>query len=308
MKKSVKILLIVACSLVGLGLIVCLVGFSMGGMASISLRQNGLVVMDEKNGEVAVVDERYEKLSEVVINVELLSVTLKEGDSFSLQGHYNSKALALELSEEDGVLTVSTRKLLRDPWFGFGFDILKFHNWNDLVLTYPKGTQFKRLFINEDVGSLHMEDLSADELELTLDVGSVTGNNVSVGRLVAREGAGSFKADGLEITEEAQFTLDVGSLTIDRGNVRNLNAQNSMGSFRFSGSMSGVADVRVDLGSVRLNLDILERELEYDIDTELGSAKLNGRKLEGANSSGGGSPELKLSVVADLGSVDVRTR
>jgi hypothetical protein len=272
MSKATKNLLILAGVLLIVGAILAGIGYSMGGMRPTRLTADGIVVGNRSFGSTVTVDERWEKLTSLDIDLALLDLQLEEGDSFSLKGSYSPDVIALYISESGGTLTI--RGESRDhPWWNFGIDDGDAHVTR-MVLTYPKGTTFRDVSINNNLGSLHMERLSAMSLAVSLDLGSFTGRDISVGTLDVYLALGDCNLDGLDVAKEADITMNLGSLD--------------------------------------MTIDAPEGDIGYTIECNMGSATLNGRNL-GSNlgssaRSGTSPPKLMLDVSVNLGSVDIKTR
>jgi hypothetical protein len=268
MSKAARKLLIIAGVLIIVGAVLTGIGYNLGGMRPARLTADGIVVGDRPFGSTVTVDEQWEKLTGLDIDLALLDLRLEEGDSFSLKGSYSPDVMALFISESGGTLTIRSEN--RDgPWWNFGIDDGNAH-MTRMVLTYPKGTTFKNISIDNNLGSLHLERLSAKTLTVSLDLGSLTGRDISVETLDVYLALGDCDLDGLDITKEADITMDLGSLD--------------------------------------MAIDTPESNIGYSIKSNMGSVTLNGRSLGSSAYNSTASPKLTLDVNVSLGSVNIRTR
>jgi hypothetical protein len=93
--------------------------------------------------------------------------------------------------------------------------------------------------------------------------------------------------------------------------MNNLSVVANLGSVDYRGALKGVANIRSDVGSLTLDLDIAEKDMSYTIDSAVGEVRLNGQTLGTAVRNTARSnvdkPILTLNIISDLGSVRIRT-
>ena len=345
MSKALRNFLIIAAILLIIGGIIAAVGTLLGGMRSITLTREGIVINEIGNGRLVEVSEKYNKVTEVRIRADLGDFILEEGDYFALKGRYNASILKLDVSEKSGVLTIECRSINKTI-FGWNLGSLDGED-NRLTLTYPRGTKFTNVDVTLNLGGLHISNFEADSLIASLDAGSLFGNSITVGRLDAKMNLGDCKVDDLTILKTAVFNLDAGSfkgksitaenlearislgsctiddLTVSKGaefrlsagslylrnaSVYNLQASNNLGGIDYWGVLKGNAEFTLDAGALKLNLDNAETDLSYRIKTDLGSVSINGRSQGSSVNSSVVSPECTLEINTSLGSVAVTTR
>ncbi|MDR2587482.1 MAG: DUF4097 domain-containing protein [Coriobacteriales bacterium] len=306
MKRTTKILLIVAVGLILVGGILGTIGYALGGLKAVNLTSQGVIVASDEGGVLASVDEQWDEITGLDINLDVLDLELVPGDTFKLTGSYDSRLMDLRVSEDDGVLTV--RSTYRERW-GFGlFGIHETDLGPGLTLTYPRGTKFEQVSVSGDFGELRVEGLDARSLKTELSAGSFTGRDITVQELEVDLDAGSAELDGLEVVDSARMLMSAGRLDLKDSTVENLSATCNMGDFDFSGTLSGRADIKMNLGDLDMRLDVAERDMAYSIESSMGSATLNGRNARSSTQSDASSPKLTLDVSLDMGSADIRTK
>jgi hypothetical protein len=310
MKKGTRNLLIVALILILVGSILGFTGYSLGGLASVTLTRNGPVIVDAPVDYIDV-SEHWDTLKSVDIDTDILGLRLEEGDGFSLRGSYCPDLMSLEVSVKNGDLTIHS-KSWNDSWFGVKFNTSWFgiggnFREGELVLTYPKGTKFQTVSIDSDLGSLHIADLTTKQLDIALDAGALSGQNITAEVLIADLNLGSCELEALNVTERGEIDMDTGSLTLDDSVMNNSNIEMDLGSVDYTGALKGVANIRTDMGAIELDLDLAEKELSYDIDSDVGTVRLNGRTLGSSAHSSAEKATLSLNITSDLGSVRIQT-
>ncbi|MCL1797982.1 MAG: DUF4097 domain-containing protein [Eggerthellaceae bacterium] len=304
MNKTMKNFLVIAAVVVLVGVVFAGIGFGLGGMRSVAFTRTGMVVMDGESKDVVRINESYTKLTSININIDTAEVRLVEGDSFALEGRYNSFLQSFEVDERDGVLTIKGKNLAHG-WWGVGFFDT---SGNSLTLTYPKGTNFENVDIKLSLGSLEMRNLDADSLAVNLALGDFNGSALSAQTMNASLNLGSCTLRDLTVTELADFSLDSGSLQLKDSAVNNLSVKNSLGSFEYSGELKGRTKATLDLGSLTFDLTNREQELSYTIDVDLGSIRINGKEKGSHVDVSNASPTSTLDISLSLGDAKVKTR
>jgi hypothetical protein len=304
MKKATRNLLIVALILILVGGILGFSGYALGGGTPIRVTKNGLVTSSRETGNLISVEERWNTLTGLDIETDIMGLRLEEGESFSLRGSYDPSLTQLEISESKGVLTIRSIDQ-KDGWLNF--DFFGSSRPMELVLTYPEEAEFKEVTIDSAVGSLRIDGLTAKSLTVSLDVGNFEGDDITANVFNANLNLGNCEIDGLLVAERAQATLNTGRLALSDSAMNNLTVRTDLGSFSYSGALKGTADIEMTTGALFLNLTLSERELSYAIVSDLGAITLNGKTLSSPARNDVASPTLKLDVTSDLGAVKIRT-
>jgi len=304
MSKALRNLLIIAGVLVIIGAIIAGTGFAMGGMRSISFSKDGPIVVGVDGKDMVEVNESYNKITALDVQMDLGELKLEEGDSFSLKGRYTFGLQSFEISESNGVLTVRAKQTSR---IGIGYiGVGTFHD--QLTFTYPKGTKLDKVSIYLALGGLSIKNLDTDYLDVTLDAGAFNGNKVTTAQLIAQLNLGSCDIRQLSVSDSAKLNLDAGSLTLSNATVSNLSVDNHLGGVDFSGKLVDTADFNLDMGSISLKLDNRESDLSYNVSSNLGSVTINGKSHGNSVINTNTSSTCTLDVSLSLGSADVKTR
>ncbi|MDR1185260.1 MAG: DUF4097 domain-containing protein [Coriobacteriales bacterium] len=304
MKKATRNLLIVALILILVGGILGRTGCALGGDTPIRMTKNGPVISSGKSGDLISVEDRWNTLTSLDIETDIIGLRLEEGESFSLHGSYDPALTQLEISESRGVLTIRSVDR-REGWLNF--DFFGSGQPMELVLTYPGKAKFKEVSIDSAVGSLKIADLTTESLTVSLDIGNFEGRNITADVFSADLNLGNCEIDGLNVTEKARATLSTGRLALDDSTVRNLSVRADLGSCSYAGTLKGAADFEMDTGALSLDLALSERDLSYAIESDTGRITLNGETLGSPVRSDVASPTLKLDIDSDLGAVKIRT-
>jgi len=301
MSKALRNFLIVAGILVIVGALIAGIGFFLGGMKPIGVTSNGLVIDGSSTKNMVQVNEKYSDVTSVKVNIDAAELTLQEGDSFSLQGSYNSSYQDYSFTQQDGVLNITGSSTKKGIWLLGGWNSAN----DNLTLTYPKGTKFDDMDITVSLGSLNINTLDTSSLEVSLDAGSLKGNNISTDTYTASFHLGSCTLDQFSLKDSGNLSLDAGSLSLSGSTANNLSVDSHLGSVDIAGTLTGKTSLGLDLGSLTLSLDNAESESSYSVSSDLGSVKINGTDMGNSVSKTTTSPVCTLDATLSAGSANL---
>lgn len=142
-----------------------------------------------------------------------------------------------------------------------------------VTITLPAGYQMDRLDASLDMGSLTLGDLSVGTLTADLDMGSVT--------------AGTLNCD------DADFDLDMGSFTAHALTARKLNVSSDMGSVTIDRLSGSDLELSTEMGSITATLTGRESDYAIDAENDMGKLTIGGSSYKEKYSSRGAAA-LKL--------------
>lgn len=311
MSKRLRNFLIAAAVLLIAGGIFSGVGLALGGMQPISIMRDGVQVLGPASTQSVSVSGSYKTLTSVDIDTDMINFRLIEGDSFRLTGAYDSSVTKVNITETNGRLVIASSPantgLFGQNWFNFGFGF--YHNSNnELTLTYPKGTNFDSASVKSDIGSLEVGDLKAKTLNVRLSTGSFNGSNITADALDVNMDIGGCTIDNLKVFNSAHFELDTGSLRLKNSSLKNLTAAMNIGGFDYTGELLGNIDISDDTGSAHIDLTNKASNLSYSIRSDVGSVTINGKSYGSSALSSSSSSSCDMTIKTNLGSVTLDTQ
>lgn len=164
-----------------------------------------------------------------------------------------------------------------------------FFGWGgkgELIIHLREGVKFESVKIVVGAGTLNVEDIVAEEVQMEL-------------------GAGKTYINKIEARRRARIDGGAGVIEIRGGELRNLDLELGAGKSEIKARLRG--DTRIDSGVGKLDLDLEGQEEGYKItiDKGIGSVTLNGRKLEDGGIYGKG--ENLLNIESGVGAVEITT-
>ena len=246
--------------LVGFGLIVA------GVVAGASWRDVGDVILSDKysfgNGVHWGVGYATEAKGNKLDSEENI---LKEVDAKSIEKlTINMEAGNLEIKEGKSAYFQMVNKKNRG-------DCYVDYNGNELTITIrgknnnsrgaratfwiPKGLEIANIEVKVDAGRVTTEDINATDLTITVGAGQVKANAITAKNLSIEVDAGEFKNTGNIVADEANLRVAAGQLKVDMLEAKHVGAS-------------------VDVGN--MNIKFAGAEEDYDIDAEcdLGELKI----------------------------------
>lgn len=210
-------------------------------------------------------------VKDLSIDIDSAQLELRTGDSFTAAS--NLKYLTLE--NKDGVLSIWEDR----PAVGMQSGNAR------LVLTIPKEYEFDTAIILTGAGTVKIEELLTDDLDLNL-------------------GAGEVEIDRIAADHSARIDGGAGELTIDNGRFADLDFDMGVGEVNMVSSLKGKS--KIDYGVGELNLTLVGEPEDYTIslDKGLGSAIIDGKEMGDGAVYGDG--ENSVEIDGGIGELNVR--
>ena len=228
------------------------------------LRTFGLIQTDKNivTDNLQVISSEVKEISTLKINMLHTNLKVKEGDSFKVETN-NSK---ISFSNNNGSVIIKEEK----------------YNWSinnntaELIIYMPKDMiTLDETKIETGAGSINIEKLSTQVLELELGAGDVNMENIIVTKFAKNDGGAS-------------------RAKLKSSEINNLKANLGIGEFIFSGKLIGKNEI--DSGVGKINIDLLDNLENYtiDVDKGIGTVTLNEKKLEMDRVYGTGKNHLEI--------------
>lgn len=208
-------------------------------------------------GAVTVTDNNATPFSAVSLDVDLGNVTIAAGDDYCVEirswgtGYavdfwYSNDTLYIESNDSDSFLPTNCG--------------------SEITVYVPADVRLESLYVDLDLGDLTLAGLDLEYADLSLDLGSLTG-------------------DGLTVTTTFQVEASLGEVTL-------------------FGDLGEYVDISADLGSVQLGLSRPVSEYCWELEADLGSVTVDGREQKLVDYEvTGGDGNRSIVVDADLGSI-----
>ncbi|MBC8546421.1 DUF4097 family beta strand repeat protein [Clostridiaceae bacterium NSJ-31] len=349
MKKSTKVVLGISAGLILLGGVLAAAGYAMAGGNIGVYYSNGQLYHNGRAGAVVSRTVETGRFTSLDITADLAGVKMIASD------HYGVEYRLATAGREPVCRVTGDGALYFDQsgdWDGGGGSINLFgwrgRGWKDageqyLHIYYPADVEFDQVKIEVGAGDLKLKDLAVKgKVELEVNLGELTVENVTTGLLDAETNAGGARLSGVRArtlsvesdlgsieldnvtAEQTTVSASSGSTAISGGSLGKteldsnfgeikvkgaktgeLSVDCDSGSIDLEGEFAGNIEVSSDFGSVSLRSSLPASDYNLDLQTDFGSVRLDGAKQENpcVKDSGG---RYRLSVENSSGDIDVK--
>lgn len=226
------------------------------------------------------VSESFTDVKSLDIDNSTGNLKIMTGDTFKVEAEKVSENFEANVSS-NGVLHISENESDFE-FFGFNFDGFDSPN-SKITLYLPSDFAAEEAKIDTGAGTVTIEGLHSDYLYISAGAGNITGNNLAAEEVKIEGGVGNVELEGVEFTD-ADFNCGVGNLDLQ-------------------GVLLGNNKIDCGVGEVTLDLTGNLEDYDLDIDSGVGTIRVNGEKIsEEENIDNDGANSIKV----DGGVGDVR--
>lgn len=200
-------------------------------------------------------------VEELIIDISAADLSIQTGEEFRIDSNHKY----LKVKESDGKLLVSEeRRWLASNPEGIHLDVY-----------IPADMHFAYADVNAGAGSVKIDTLSADVLELDL-------------------GAGEVQIEKLTAEKRAKINGGAGELTIRDGLLHNMELDMGVGELNLTGRILGKSSLDYGIGEARLTLLGTEEDYQIELDKGIGEATLEGKSMQDDSVYGFGANQIEI--------------
>lgn len=341
MKIEIRKLLIIGGILVAAGIALSALGLLFGGSTMLYIDSKGLHAGDTEKKQV-----EYQKISGTVENltVDLSTSDLEiiASDENAIEAVYMGDQMKPVIKQDGNKTSVMTEAKATNnfPIISFGVGIInesKVKLYLDKKTMYQTtkiqvdngkivfegGVKVQNLEIENHLGDLVLAGIEADNINIKLNSGKSTLENIKCKSFLSVHQLGDFDAKGL-IAQSANIksnsgdtilndsSLDQVMLESDLGKIKGYNITlkggdivSRSGSTDLKGSITGMFSIKSNLGDVSLNTDKPKNDFYCKLKTSLGNVRINGEKIEGSLQDGNENAPNRITIQNDSGDIEV---
>lgn len=200
------------------------------------------------------------------LDIDYTDLDISLGDEFS----YTTDNKYITVSEKYNEITISERDHAHKDRY-------------KLNIVIPRDMEFTEFKISTGAGSVNIEKINTDVLELELGAGEVTVNELRVDSVVDIEtGAGTFN--------------------VNNGRLSNLSFEMGAGSANLSAEFFGNSEFECGVGRLNINA---QNDLSVSVEKGLGTLTINGKGY--SHNADVGDSENHIRITGGLGDITVNT-
>lgn len=223
--------------------------------------------------EVAIEDDwRFTKLT---IELKTASLKIERGDELGV------------IADEEIVEVRKTGNEVRISEKDFGW----LEKWDkagsEVRIVLPEDVDLEKVVLDMGMGTVKVEKLVAEEVDLSL-------------------GAGRGEFNGLKVSRKAKVDGGAGHLVMRAVELKDLDLDMGVGKVEIVGAVFGRSEIDAGLGRLEVNLEGEEEDYKFVLEKGLGSMNLNGRSLGSEETIGAG--ENVIEIDGGVGAIEIKTR
>lgn len=205
---------------------------------------------------------------------------IKSGETFRVEAENVSTDFTAKMKSNGTLYVSDENKNFEFLWF----HINGFNSPNSKITVYlPDNFVADEAKISTGAGTVSVEGLHADYLYISAGAGNISGSNITAEEAKIEGGVGTISLDGVNMSD-GDFDCGVGELNIE-------------------GILAGKTKIDCGVGDVDLDLQGYLEDYELEIDSGIGTVRLNGEKISGEYKSSNNAPN---SINVDGGVGDVK--
>lgn len=200
-------------------------------------------------------------VKELIIDISAADLSIETGDDFRVESNHKY----LNVKESDGKLFISEDRN--------GF--LSNAEGTHLYIYIPEDMHFTYAEVNTGAGSVKIDELSTDVIELELGAGEV-----QIGKLTAEK--------------RAEINGGAGELTIRDGLLHNMELDMGVGELNLTGRILGKSSLDYGIGEAGVTLLGTEEDYQVKLDKGIGEATLEGESMRDDSVYGSGDNQIEI--------------
>jgi DUF4097 and DUF4098 domain-containing protein YvlB len=223
-------------------------------------------------------DEKTIDFSETYTDVKSLDIDnatgefrIKIGETFKIEAQNVPESFEAKV-DSNGELTIRENKnRVHFLWFNFnGFGSIN----SKITLYLPANFVAEEVKIDTGAGSVTVEDLHTEYLSISAGAGNISGRNITAEEVKVEGGVGNVNLNEVNF-KDAEFDCGVGNLAIE-------------------GILVGDNKIDCGVGEVDLNLKGDIKDYDLDIDSGVGSVRVNGEKISELDNNNDADHSIKV--------------
>lgn len=227
------------------------------------------------SGETKNFSEIFEDIESIKVSSSIAQVDIVKGDVFQVTGENVPESMNIYVDNHTLIVKDNDKK-----WFNFTVGDTK----AIVTITVPKDFVAESTHIDTGFGKVYVEFLNTKKLEINLGTGNIKGNDI--------------KADQVDIEG------GVGNISLDNVTFTDTKIEGGVGSINIQGSLTGYTKLECGVGSVDLSIVGNYDDYSFDIETGIGSIRINGDKVSDMKKTVNGATN-ELDVEGGVGSINI---
>jgi len=241
-----------------------------------------IIISGRKN--VSSFDKRESFADVESLDIDIVSgnLVIKQGDQFFVEADDVTNDFEMKVTNNQTLKIRERKKGIE--FLGFYFNINK-KIVSDITIYIPANYQLEETKINTGAGKVEIDRLITKKLIIDAGAGNIKGSNLDASEVKLNGGAGKMIFDNVIF--------------------RNMKLDSGVGNVEIHGALLG--DNRIDCGIGNMDIELYGHEADYDLDIEtgLGNARINGRRISKKYRTNNDASSY-IEIDGGIGSIDIK--
>lgn len=265
---SIQKLIKIIADAIAIGLVISIVGSAATLIITISgVKAIKNEIKEAQANEELSVYSVENNINNISLDLAVSSLAIKKGDKFSVC--YSD---GFGIRSKNGILYIEDDAT----------QLLDFGDSRRVIITVPEKKALDKVSISSGLGSVYIEKLICNKLDLDLGVGSTD-------------------IDYIKATAKSEIDGGIGNITVKGGLLGNLDYSVGIGKSDITAKLSGDSEIEAGIGDLRLNLVGGENIYTLKGETGIGPIRVGSDTLSGKMGIG----ENKVDIDGGIGNVKV---
>lgn len=296
MKKLTKTMTIVASSMIVIGILLAVIGYSAGARLSITNAGGSFKVVEPEEREMETTS--LSSFSNIDINLFDADIEMIPSNEYKVQIERNKGQKIIHEIKND-TLFIEEKEKKKPKFINFNINLGFTHSTQTVIKIYfPSGESLSEVNFVNHFGNIRLDDMITKKLTIRVSDGDVAINNVQANELKIVNQFGDILGENVQ-TKELNVESNDGEAVFNKVNADSVNLKNSFGDTTFQNvtskgmnieSNDGVIDIQgmllgnsiihSNFGDVNVQLQNKESEIGYKISNDFGDIIVNNNEFE----------------------------
>lgn len=288
MKKWVKVVCIVAASMIGVGMVFLIAGVLSGAQNGVILEQGGIKLVGREPYTYETMDITSVDTIDIDVSSARVEIVASPNNAYGLSVSLSGGDNIPDISTEGGKIRVNQSEL--SGFWHFSFDLLSlFSGQSEVITVYvPQHAELEQCQFYTNNGAISVETpLTTQNLKIDTSNGKI-------------------ELSDLICKRKAEATTSNGAIICDGSFEGDTFFKTSNGKIELSGTYKGRTVCKTSNGSIAFATALMEKEYDVETNTSNGSIRINGDKVGDDYKSRSVGADNTLDLDTSNGSIDIR--
>ena len=215
--------------------------------------------------ETSEYDYSGHNISDINVDVDLADLNIEYGSEFKVNINDYQKIIEPKVTLNDGKLEITQKNSVNVRYF----------KDCQIKIVLPKDTTISSAHITASAGDIDIDGVNFDTLKIDADAGDIDINEVTANDFVIEADAGDIDVSK-SVFETVKVTTDAGAVEMEAVTATSGTFDADMGSIDINGDFEKIT-ASCEMGDIDITVPDANK-VDFDLDCELGSIKVNGSK------------------------------